>query len=69
MPSESNGSAPRPAQPTTHPELRLALLHLMTDLAFSPAVDLLVAGADSLTVAARVNDLRAVLFPAVDVES
>ena len=67
--SNQNGSAPRDPRPTTHPELRLALMHLLTDLVFSTAVDELVAGVDSRVAAGRVADLRVALFPPFDVES
>ena len=62
--SELNNGSRTPDQPT-HAAFRLALLHLMTDLAFSTAIDELLAGVDSQLAAARVADLRAVLFPQV----
>ena len=66
MTDNSNGSAPRnhDSQPT-HAAFRLALLHFAVDFVHSTAIDELVAGVDSQLAAARVADLRAVLFPQV----
>lgn len=50
--------------PITHPELRMAVIQLVTGLVCSPAFDTLVADVDPDKATAAAHALLAALFPA-----